>query len=98
MFYLGLRGCKKLIRSSFAGDSPFPPLFLITTSADERLSLLSLSTFGPSFLQRRLLNSHLREIQSDDNLLLEEALGRPSGVAANLSHDEMVQVLSDRGL
>jgi len=59
--------------------------------------LLSLSTFGPSSLQRRRLDSHLLEIQIDDNLLLQEALGRPSGVAANLSHDEMVQALSDRG-
>jgi len=58
--------------------------------------LLSLSTFGPASVQRRRLASHFQEIRSDDELLLKEGHG-PAGVACNLSHDEMIQALSDRG-
>jgi len=60
-------------------------------------SLLYLSTFGPASMQRRRLTSHFQEIRSDDELLLQEASGKPLGIASNLSHDELVQALSDRG-
>jgi len=59
--------------------------------------LVSLSTYGPSFLKRRRIQSHLQYVQGDDELLLKEASGIPSGIPSNLSHDEIIQVLSERG-
>lgn len=59
--------------------------------------IFSLSTFGPAPLLKRRLTSHLQHIRDDDALLLQEASNEPSHIPSNLSRDEILQVLADRG-
>ena len=61
-------------------------------------SLLSIPSFGPSSMQKRRIASHLKFVSDDDNLLFKEAYGVPSRIPSNLSREETIQVLSDRGL
>jgi len=59
--------------------------------------ILSLSTLGPTTLLKRRLTSHLRYVEQDDTILLQEASNEPSRIPSNLSNDELLQVLADRG-
>jgi len=60
--------------------------------------VLSLSSFGPNALRKRRMETHLGMIEEDDKLLLKEAEGnKPSAIVRNLSEDELVDVLAERG-
>jgi hypothetical protein len=62
------------------------------------IRVLSLSTWGPSILNRRRLTKHLDLVEKDDQILLSEADGKASRIVANLSKQELTEVMSERGL
>jgi hypothetical protein len=55
-------------------------------------SVLSLSTWGPNFIRQWRIESHLKSVVVDDDLLTKEGMGD------RLTHPELREALWERGM
>ncbi|KZT41439.1 hypothetical protein SISSUDRAFT_1031171 [Sistotremastrum suecicum HHB10207 ss-3] len=96
------QGAKKRLEYVRANYEILRPLADASSSPDSAgwkaiCSTLSLSKIGPQALLKRRVSTHLSSVKADDALLIFEAGGNPAGIAANLSEEELRQVLVERG-